>query len=66
MLTDGEVEDTEKCIDLISSNSEKFRVHTIGIWYADKILIKRCGKSGKGTSSFVKDMTNINSVVINA
>ena len=66
LLTDGGVEDTEKCIDLISSNSEKFRVHTIGIGYADKNLIVRCGKAGKGTSYFVKDMTNINSVVINA
>ena len=66
LLTDGEVEDTEKCIDLISSNSEKFRVHTIGIGPADEILIERCGKSGKGSSSFVNDMTNINSVVINA
>ena len=66
LLTDGEVEDTEKCIDLISSNSEKFRVHSIGIGHADKILIERCGKAGKGTSSFVKNMTNINSVVINA
>ena len=66
LLTDGDVEDTEKCIDLISSNSEKFRVHAIGIGDADKILVKRCGKSGKGISSFVKDMTNINSVVINA
>ena len=65
LLTDGGVEDTEKCIDLISSNSEKIRVHTIGIGDADKSLIERCGKAGKGTSSFVEDMTNINSVVIN-
>ena len=31
----------------------------------DKILIERCGKLGKGTSSFVEDVKNINSVVIN-
>ena len=65
MLTDGEVHDREECIRLVTNNSGKFRLHAIGIGnYFDKILIERCGKLGKGSSSFVKDMDKINSVVI--
>ena len=65
MLTDGEVHDREECIKLVTNNSGKFRLHAIGIGnYFDKILIERCGKLGKGSSSFVKDMDKINSVVI--
>ena len=59
LLTDGQVHDREQCINLITTNSSKFRIHV------DKILIERCGKLGKGTSSFVEDVKKINSVVIN-
>ena len=66
LLTDGQVHDREQCINLITSNSSKFRIHALGIGTDfDKILIERCGKLGKGTSSFVEDVKNINSVVIN-
>ena len=66
LLTDGQVHDREQCINLITSNSSKFRIHALGIGTDfDKILIERCGKLGKGTSSFVEDVKKINSVVIN-
>jgi len=65
LLTDGVVFDREECINLISSNSNKFRIHSIGIGSSfDKELIEKCGKLGKGTSSFVENVENINSVVI--
>ena len=66
LLTDGEVFDREECINLISNHSSKFRVHALGIGNSfDEVLIKQCGKLGKGTSSFVKDIEKINSAVIN-
>ena len=65
LLTDGEVDNREECINLITTNSNKFRIHAIGIGnYFDKILIERCGKLGKGSSSFVSDVNKINNVVI--
>ena len=65
LLTDGQVFDREQCIDIISTNSSKFRIHSLGIGNDfDKILIEQCGKLGKGTSSFVQDVEKINSVVI--
>ena len=65
LLTDGEVFDREKCIELISVNSNKFRLHSLGIGNGfDKRLIKQCGKLGKGTSSFVRDLEKIDEVVI--
>ena len=59
LLTDGEVFDREKCIELIGANSSKF-----GSSF-DKRLIEKCGKLGKGTSSFIRDLEKINDVVIN-
>ena len=57
LLTDGQVHDREQCINLITTNSSKFRIHALGIGTDfDKILIERCGKLGKGTSSFVEDV----------
>ena len=65
ILTDGDVDNRDECINLIAANSNKFRIHSIGIGnYFDKILIEKCGKLGKGTSSFVENVENINSVVI--
>ena len=66
LLTDGEVFDREECINLISNHSSKFRVHALGIGNSfDEVLIKQCGKLGKGSSSFIKDIEKINSAVIN-
>ena len=65
MLTDGYVDHRNDCINLIKNNANKFRIHSIGIGNNfDKVLIEQCGKLGKGSSSFVQDIENINSVVI--
>ena len=65
ILTDGDVFDRDECFNIIRNNSNKFRIHSIGIGNDfDKILIEQCGKLGKGSSSFVKDMENLNSAVI--
>ena len=65
LLTDGDVDDRERCFNLISSNSGKFRVHSIGIGNDfDKVLIYKCGKLGNGTSSFVKELDKLNEVIV--
>ena len=43
LLTDGDVDDREQCFNLISANSGKFRIHSIGIGKDfDKVLIEKC------------------------
>ena len=65
ILTDGEVENREKCIEIISTNSNKFRIHAFGIGNCfDKILIEKSGKLGKGSSSFVENVELIKPIVI--
>jgi len=65
LLTDGEVNDKNKCFDLIKENSNIFRIHSIGIGNNyDKELIKLCGKYGNGSFNFVKNINNINDVII--
>ena len=65
LLTDGKVHDRERCINLITTNANKFRIHALGIGNDfDKVLIERSGKLGNGSSSFVEDVKKINSAVI--
>ena len=63
ILTDGEVWDRKKCLEIISNNLDNYRIHTFGIGnYFDKIFIENAGKNG--SYNFVKDMKNIKSSVI--
>ena len=65
ILTDGQVNNREECVELITINSNKFRIHSIGIGNSfDKILIERSGKLGKGSSTFVENIEKINMAVI--
>jgi len=65
LLTDGQVHDREECINSISANNSRFRIQSIGIGSDfDKVLIERCGKLGKGSSSFVVDVEELNHTVI--
>ena len=65
LLTNGEVFDREKWNKFIGANSSKFRLHSLGIGSSfDKRLIEKCGKLGKGTTSFIRDLEKINDVVI--
>ena len=67
LLTDGQIYDRDECIKLITANSDKFRIHALGIGYDfDEILIERSGKLSKGSSVFVKDIKDIKSAVINS
>ena len=64
LLTDGEVEDKEKTLELIESNNHKFRIFSIGIGeYFDEDLIKRSGLLGKGGYNYCKEISELNSVV---
>ena len=45
LLTDGEVNDKEKCFELIIKNADNFRIHSIGLGHSfDRELIGQCGK----------------------
>ena len=66
LLTDGQVNNRDLCIDLITKNSNKFRTNAIGIGHNfDKVLVERSGKVGKGSSFFVQDVENIEMVMLN-
>ena len=65
ILTDGEVDNLKECLELISNNCEKFKVHSIGIGDSfDKNLIEKAGIQGKGSYHFVYENNQINSVII--
>ena len=65
ILTDGEVDDREECLDLISKNSDKYKIHSIGIGSSfDKKLIQSAGLQGKGSYHFVNNISDVNSVII--
>ena len=65
LLTDGEINDKGKTLNLIENNNSKFIIHSIGIGkYFDKDLIKSVGIIGKGGYNFCKDLENLNSVII--
>ena len=67
LLTDGQIYDRDECIKLITANSDKFRIHALGIGYDfDEILIERSGKLSKGSSVFVKNIKDIKTAVINS
>ncbi len=65
ILTDGEVDNSEECLNLISNNNEQFKIHSIGIGDSfDEYLIKKAGVYGKGSFNFVTNINDINSVII--
>ena len=65
ILTDGEVDNREECLELISTNCEKFKVHAIGIGSSfDKKLIQNAGIQGKGSYHFVNNVSDVNSIII--
>ena len=65
ILTDGKVRNREECLELISTNCEKFKVHAIGIGSSfDKKLIQNAGIQGKGSYHFVNNVSDVNSIII--
>ena len=66
ILTDGEVDDKDKTIDIIKENSDKFSIYAIGVGDEfDEDLIKRAGIHHKGNYSFCKDFGELNSTIVN-
>ena len=65
LLTDCQVNDSEECINIINNNSNRFRVHSLGLGDSfDKDLIEKSGQIGKGSYTFVENYEKINSAVI--
>ena len=64
LLTDGELFDKEKVINLIGANSSKFIFNSIGIGDCDKDLIERTALMGNGYSYYISELNELNSVVI--
>lgn len=67
LLTDGQVNNKEECVQIIADSSNTFRYHALGIGNDyDKDLIEKAGTVGKGSSYFVNDINNIKNEVINS
>ena len=65
ILTDGEVEKSQSCLDIISNNSDTFRIHSFGFGnYYDKQFIEKAGQNG--SVNLVNDISKIKSEVIKA
>ena len=65
LLTDGEVEDKNKVLNLIEANNTKFTIFSIGIGYLfDEDLIKNAGIIGKGSYNFCKDVNKLCSIIV--
>jgi hypothetical protein len=64
LLTDGELDDKEKVINLIGSKSDEFIFNSLGIGECDKDLIKRTALVGRGYSNYIKDLNDLNSSII--
>ena len=64
LLTDGELFDKEKVINLIGANSSRFNFNSIGIGECDKDLIERTALMGNGYSYYISKLDQLNSVVI--
>ena len=67
ILTDGETECEKDCLNIISDNCHKYRVHSFGIGNSyNKKFIEECGIRGKGSYNFVNDISKIKEAVIQA
>ena len=65
LLTDGEIDDKSRTLNLIENNSNEFSVYSIGIGNDfDKDLIKNAGIVGKGNYSFCKNIDGLNQVIV--
>ena len=64
LLTDGELFDKEKVINLIGANSNRFVFNSIGIGDCDKDLIERTALMGNGYSYYITNLNELNPIVI--
>ena len=64
LLTDGEIVDKDRTLNLIEKNSPNFSIYSIGIGgHFDEDLIKNAGILGKGNYNFCKDINKLNSII---
>ena len=56
ILTNKELFDQEKVINLVGVNSNKFIFNSIGKGYCDKELIERTALLGKGNSYYISNI----------
>jgi len=60
ILTDGEVNDKQRCIELVRENVSSTRLFAFGIGGAvDKDLVNGMARAGEGSSSIVRDTSTI-------
>ena len=60
LLTDGDVSNSDQCVNLIKNNLGFARVYTVGIGNGvSASFIKRMAENGKGKFEFVKDDDNL-------
>ena len=65
LLTDGEIKDREKVLDLILLNKKNFIIHSLGIGnYFDKELISKSAEYGNGIYKFINNIKDINKNII--
>ena len=64
LLTDGELFDKQKVLDLIGANSSKFIFNSIGICDCDEDLIERTALMGNGFSYYISNLNELNKIVI--
>ena len=59
LLTDGEVDNPDKVIQLARENSESVKIHSFGIGSdCSRKLVSEVAKAGRGTASFVDETSN--------
>ena len=64
LLTEGEILNKDKTLEIIEKNSTKFVVYSIGIGNAfDKDLIKNAGILGKGSYNFCCNINQLNKAI---
>ena len=56
LLTDGQVSDTERVLQMVGNNCKYSRVHSIGVGDGcSEELVAGCARKGKGSHVFIKD-----------
>ena len=66
MLTDGQVNNADECLELIEKNNNFFTVHAVGIGEnLNQEFIRHAGYVGKGGYDFVRNLNDLENVLTN-
>ena len=64
LLTDGEVDNKDKVLNIIEENNSNYTIYSIGIGNSfDRDLIKNAGIIGRGNYNFCNELTNLYSII---